>query len=581
MECYTAQWKDGIPFSPWCRGAVSTLAAAQFEKVISVTTAAEGLIRVLEEGRLEWIFSVPGVDNLPFFEALQRSALANVLVRSEATAGHAADAFMRVSGRSAVAFTTAGPGATNALTAVGEAWASGSAFLHITTTVPSRFGRASRSRGLPHYNPHQLEMFSLLAKVARHCGDVTSLLPTARECIRALAEPPFAPVHLEIPYDLLTAELPELDVVEADVDGDTQADLRRIEQAARLIEAAERPCIWAGSGSLRAAPAVLALAERLGAPVLITHSAKRRWPQPGHPLVVTYPPHEPAVQGLLEGSDVVLAIGSDLDAMMTKSFSIQLPTTLIRVDVSAERMEENYRAHLALVGRAEVIVPLLTDAVRTRGTHAAGTARAEETRRQVREHLADEGRGTLPIRFLDALDQALPGDSVVACDMAVAGYWAAGYLPLAPRRQLVYPIGWGTLGFGLPAAIGSAFAAYGRRVACVAGDAGLLYAVGELATVAEHRLPITVVVVDDQGYGMLRYAAVSRYGRSFAVDLESPDYAGIARAMGIPAWSAPLESPEMPSILREATSVEGPALVHLIGALVPPRMAILVPASAR
>ena len=119
--------------------------------------------------------------------------------------------------------------------------------------------------------------------------------------------------------------------------------------------------------------------------------------------------------------------------------------------------------------------------------------------------------------------------------MAIAGYWAAGYLNLSPRRQLLYPMGGARSGSHFPASIGAAVGAIGRRTVCIVGDAGLLYAAGELATIAENQLPVTIIVNDDGGYGMLRFAGQARFGRDVGMTLRSPDFTALAASSGITA----------------------------------------------
>lgn len=544
-----------------------------------MTNAADALLNRLATLGVTTVFGIPGVDNLAFFEALDRSGARSVLVRHEATAGYAADAYFRVSGRPAVCFTTAGPGAANAVASMGEAWASGSGFLHMTTTVATTYGSTDRPRSLPHFHPRQIDLFRPLSKLALHCDDPAELADLGARCVAAMRMPPVSATYLEVPFDLLSSE------VDAGAGRSTDhepapvptASPDVIARAAGLLAGSVRPLIWAGSGSLGAVDDVIALAEALDAPVIITYSAKRRFSRADHPLVVAYPPHEPPVGELLESSDAVLVLGSDLDAMMTRQFALRFPAHLVHVDVEERHIAMNYPAAVAVVSTVEAAAPALLAPLR-RGRAVGvrdGRARAEAARRDTRAGLADDGRGPLPERFLAALDAALPDDAVVVCDMTVPGYWTAGYLPLASRRQLLYPIGWGTLGFGLPAAIGAAVAAPHNRTLCVAGDAGFLYAAGELATVAEQGLSLTLVVVDDGGYGMLRYAANARFGRTFSVDLASPDFAAVGRAFAIPTWSASLDEADLPKIMREAVDLQGPSMVVLSGALVPPRMALL------
>jgi thiamine pyrophosphate-dependent acetolactate synthase large subunit-like protein len=551
-----------------------------------MTTAAEAVVERLESLGVEVVFGIPGVDNLAFFDALDRSSIRCVLVRHEATAGFAADAWFRITGRPAVCFTTAGPGATNALTAMGEAWASGSTFLHMTTAVSTAYGAPLPPRGLPHYHPHQRSQFDSLVTEAVHCSDPNELAETVERVLSSLGRPPHRSGFLEVPSDLLGAPVDVIPSPGTDVKGaETQSDLHSqgiidswsISSARAILAAAQRPLVWAGSGAVRDAAGVMSLAEALSAPVIVTHSAKRGFGHFDHPLVVAYPPHEPAVAALVESSDAVLVLGSDLDAMMTMQFRLALPAPMIQVDVESDHIGMQYPVEVAIVGTVAAAVAALREQADWRSVHRSskGAARAAEAREATLASIATDSTTESARVLLGAIDAALPSDGIAVCDMSIAGYWAAGLLNLAPNRQLLYPIGWGTLGFGIPAAIGAASARPGTRTICIAGDAGASYALGDLATIAQEGLPITLVVADDGGYGMLRFAAEQRFGRTFATNLMAPDYAAVARAFGIAAWTDDFGSTTLPETIGRALMHPDPTVVHVRGALVPPKMALL------
>ena len=297
--------------------------------------------------------------------------------------------------------------------------------------------------------------------------------------------------------------------------------------AARLIEAAERPLIWAGSGAIDAGPQVARLAERIGAPVITTYGAAGILPS-HHPAALGMPPHVEPVGRLWDEADLVISVGSDLDGVQTQNFAMPQPPRLIAINLDPVDATKNYSADVVLDRPAGESCDELAGMLRERdGADLDGLGR------QVRA----EACGTLDsraLRFLDAMRFAVPDEAVVVADMCIPGYWLAGFHTPAAPRKLQIPLGWGTLGYAFPASIGAALAGVGPVVA-IAGDGGFMYACGELATVAQERIPLTTVIVDDGGYGMLRYdqdkAGSDRYG----VDLTTPDFEALAGAFGIRA----------------------------------------------
>ena len=288
--------------------------------------------------------------------------------------------------------------------------------------------------------------------------------------------------------------------------------------AVAAIDGARRPLIWAGGGARDAGDAVRALAERLSAPVLTTYGAAGILP-PGHPALVGLPPHVEAAGRLWDEADVVIAIGSDLDGVQTQNFAQPQPETLIAISLEAPT---NYRVDVHVAADASAAAELAEAVAPRDDARDLAAVRAD----------ACSGLDASALRFLDAMRFAVPADANVVVDMCIPGYWMAGfYTPSAPRRLQV-PLGWGTLGYAFPAALGAALTDTGPTVA-LCGDGGFLFACGELATMAQEEIPLTVVIVDDGGYGMLRYDQVRAGAETFGVDLHTPDFEAMAASFGV------------------------------------------------
>lgn len=241
--------------------------------------------------------------------------------------------------------------------------------------------------------------------------------------------------------------------------------------------------------------------------------------------------HIPAVGRLWDKADVVVAVGSDFDGMNTQNWTMPPPASLIAINIDPVDAEKNYRPKITLVGDSSATVERLTEAL----TQRPGITELEGQLHTVR---ADgcrslDGRA---LRFLDALSFGLPPDAQVLCDMCIPGYWTAGFYDFTQPRKLQYPVGWGTLGFAFPAGLGAALCDDQPTVA-ICGDGGFLFACGELATVAQERIPLTTVIVDDGGYGMLRYDQQQAGTEPFGVDLKTPDFVALAQSFGLYAES--------------------------------------------
>jgi len=365
------------------------------------------------------------------------------------------------------------------------------------------------------------------------------------------------PVYLEVPTDLLSADAAPGDATRNT--GVRPLYCGEVDSAVALLEGAERPVIWAGGGALGIADEVDALARVLGAPVLTTFGAAGLL-APDHPCRVGMPPHVEAAGRLWDEADVVIAVGSDLDGTDTQNWAQPQPPHLIAINVDREDATKNYRADAVL----PELGPLL-ERLAPRGEPEMVARRIAAVRAEACQQLDADA-----LRFLDAVCFAVPDDAVLVCDMCIPGYWIAGFHTFAHPRRLQYPIGWGTLGFAFPAGLGAALAGTGPAVV-ICGDGGFLFACGELATVAQERIPLTTVIVDDGGYGMLRYDQELAGHEPYGVDLHTPDFAALATAFGVRAETVESLGDEFGEALaRHVADPEPSVLVARAPALVPP-----------
>lgn len=532
-------------------------------------TGAEAVVAALEALGVEVAFGLPGVHNLALWRALDGSAIRLVGVRHEQAAAYAADGYARSAGRLGVALTTTGPGAANTLGAVGEAWASRSPVLVIATDIPTTVRRPGVWRGALHEASDQGAMF---APVVKHVGRARTAAALAGEVVHAAQqalEAPSRPAYLEVPTDLLSAPVPGPAAPQSwGPPAATALDETAVAVALEAVEAAERPLLWVGGGAVAAdaGGAVALLAERLAAPVITTYAARGLLPR-DHPCLVAAPPHVPEVGALWDDADLVLAIGSDLDGMMTQGWIMPAPPSLVAVNVDGADAAKSYAPDVLIEADAREAVAALAERTAAREGLGGLARRLGELHRAVRTGLA--ASDPEPLAFLDAVAAALPDDAVLVCDMCIPGYWLGGFhAPPGPRRML-YPLGWGTLGCAFPQALGAALAGSGPAVS-VSGDGGFLYASAELATAAQEGLPLTAVIVDDGGYAMLRYDQELRGDPHVGVDLLTPDFEAMAASFGVRAETVEGLGADFGAALARHVARDGPSVLVARASLRPP-----------
>jgi len=535
-------------------------------------SVAAGVLEILGAAGAEVAFGLPGVHNLAFWDP-EAGAFPIVGVRHEQAAVFAADGNARVTGVPGVALVTTGPGAANAVAAFGEAAASGSPVVLVASEVATRWRQPGRCRPVLHSSRDQAGLFAPLAKETFSAADPVGAMEAVAAAIDAAMSSPRGPVYVGIPTDVASAPAPTARP-ERRVAAAVGPDPEAIEELVRLVDASGSVVFWAGGGVIQAGAedALRRVAELLDAPVVTTFAGRGALPA-GHRCAVDAPAHEPEVSRLLAGADLVVVAGSDLAGMDTANFSVPLGERRATVNCDPAAMDSDYRFDLQIVAdigaTLEALAARLEAGGRAPGTDACPAAAVTAAVRDRLRSTPPEAEG---LGFAEAVDDALPPDGVVVADMAVAGYWVGGYSRFRRSRSLLYPVGWGTLGFALPAALGAARS--GRPTLAVCGDGGLAMVVGELATAVQQRLGLVVVVVDDGGYGMLRFDQARSGTAPCGVDLVGPDWVGLAGAYGVDAIRArpgPGLSGAISAALEQAGMQRSPRLVVVEARLHPPR----------
>lgn len=536
--------------------------AAQTEAALNPPPGRNGgdlVVETLSGLGATTVFGLPGQHALGMFDALRRSSLQYVGLRVENNAGFAADAYGRVTGEAAPLLLSTGPGALTSLAALQEARAASAPVLAISSQIPTA-GLGGGRHGYLHELPDQQASFRGVVKSV-HTVRTPSQIPSAIAAAwESALTAPHGPVWVEIPQDVLLAET-SLPVVTA-MDATPEDVVPRPELTAlagHLLSTADRPAIIAGGGVVRADASgkLRLLAERLNAPVVTTFGGKGAFPWE-HPLSLQSWLEDRHTTDFLEDADVLLVVGSGLGELSSNYHTFKPRGRVIQIEADLGKLESNHPA-LGIHADARLALSALLETVEER-PDASAADRVTSVLAQVADRIAGQEL-TLEQDVLAAVRRALPATSPSFWDMTILAYWAWSAFDPRGTNTMHSAQGAGGLGYGFPAALGAAAADPSRPVLAVSGDGGALYSIAELATAKQYGLPVTWLIVDDGGYGILREYMTDAFGQATATELSRPDYVALAESFGVPGT---LTSPEtLEADLAEALAAPGPSVVVL------------------
>jgi acetolactate synthase I/II/III large subunit len=513
---------------------------------------ADVLVECLYRAGARVLFGMPGSHSATIYDALaQQGKIRTILIRNEQAGAFAADGYARVTGQPGIICTTAGPGATNALSGIAEAWADSMPVLLISGQV--NHDRLHEECG----NYHEIDLEGIFRPCTKF---VATLMANERipdlvgHAWRALTTGRRRPAALMLPQDLMAASANQAAYEEtATTNEEPEIDLPDVQAAVALLARARRPVLLAGGGAVwaDAGGEVHALARRLDCPIITTLNGKGIIDE-REPLSLGHARSFKARVALPE-ADLLLAVGCRFTEVFTWFRTMEFPKTIVQIDIDPGQIGINYPATVGLVADAKsALRKILADLPSACDSDWSEIWSFAQAAPRIR-----------PEWLIDILRAELPEDGVVFTDASEMGYRMHFDYPAYAPRTFFYPSNYIALGWALPAAIGAAVALPDRPIISVSGDGGLVMTAQELATAVRYRLKVTAIVHNDSAYGAIRHIQRKKHaGRYLDTDLNNPDFVKLSQAYGVPGARAS-DADAFRRELRAALGREGPSLIEV------------------
>jgi acetolactate synthase I/II/III large subunit len=533
--------------------------------------AVDALMECLKAEGVDVVFGLPGGANLPTYDAFYDAGIRHILVRHEAGGGHAAEGYAKATGKVGVSLATSGPGATNLITPITDAMMDSVPVVFITGQV--------RTELLGTDGFQEADTIGITMPVVKHSFMIQHPLElprTIHEAFHLARTGRPGPVVVDIPQDLSRADIPYEPVDDVHLPGyqpTTEGNQKQIKLAAKALANSRRPVIYAGGGVISADAAAelteLATADRF--PVTCTVMGLGGFPGTHDQWLGMLGMHGTRTANYaMDEADLIVAIGARFDDRITGKLSEFAPRAkFIHIDVDPAEISKNVPAHIPIVGDAKNILPRLTAEYRAL---EADPGRLEEwwTRigkwqeRHPLTYTDSTDSEIKPQYMVEALYEATAGDAIVVSDVGQHQMWTAQRYHFAKPRRWINSGGLGTMGFGLPAAMGAQVGCPEDTVVCVAGDGSVQMNMQELATCAEEKIPIKVFIMNNGYLGMVRQWQELFWDRRYShVDMgQYPDFVKLADAYGATGIRLTDKS-TLVADMRKALATEGPVVVDV------------------
>jgi acetolactate synthase-1/2/3 large subunit len=533
--------------------------------------AVDAVMECLKAEGVDVVFGYPGGANLPTYDAFVDAGIRHVLVRHEAGGGHAATGYAKATGKVGVALGTSGPGATNLVTPIMDAMMDSVPVVFITGQV--------RTELLGTDGFQEADILGITMPAVKHSWMIQHPLEIPRvlhEAFHVARTGRPGPVVVDIPTDLSKADIPYEPVTDVHLPGyqpTTEGNVKQIRQAAKALASSRRPVIYAGGGVILANAAAelteFATSDRF--PITNTLNGLGGFPAPHEQWLGMLGMHGTrAANYAMDEADLICAIGARFDDRITGKLSEFAPRAkFIHIDIDPAEISKNVPAHIPIVGDAKNILTKLVNEYRALD---ADSSRLDEWWQRIHEwqerhplaYKDSSDTEIKPQRAIQAIYEATGGDAIVTSDVGQHQMWAAQYYNFAKPRRWINSGGLGTMGFGLPAAMGAQVGCPDETVICITGDGSVQMNSQELATCVANRIPVKVLILNNGYLGMVRQWQELFWDNRYShVDMgQSPDFVKLAEAYG--ATGLRLSNKEtLVDDLRTAIATDGPVVVDI------------------
>jgi acetolactate synthase-1/2/3 large subunit len=533
--------------------------------------AVDALMECLKAEGVDVVFGLPGGANLPTYDAFYDAGIRHILVRHEAGGGHAAEGYAKATGKVGVALGTSGPGATNLVTPICDAMMDSVPVVFLTGQV--------RTELLGTDGFQEADTIGITMPIVKHSFMIQHPLELPRsihEAFHIARSGRPGPVVVDIPQDLSRADIPYKPVTDVHLPGyqpTTEGNQKQIRLAAKALANSRRPVIYAGGGVISADAAAelteLGTSDRF--PVTCTVMGLGGFPAPHEQWLGMLGMHGTrAANYAMDEADLIVAIGARFDDRITGKLSEFAPRAkFIHIDIDPAEISKNVPAHIPIVGDAKNILPRLTAEYRAL---AADPSRLDEWWSRIhtwqeRHPLSYEDSKDSEIKpqyLIQALYDATGGDAIVTSDVGQHQMWTAQYFHFNEPRRWINSGGLGTMGFGLPAAMGAKVGCPDETVICVAGDGSVQMNMQELATCAQEGIAIKVFIMNNGYLGMVRQWQELFWDKRYShVDMgQYPDFVRLAEAYGATGMRFE-DKNTLVSDIKDALATNGPVLVDI------------------
>jgi acetolactate synthase I/II/III large subunit len=533
--------------------------------------AVDALMECLKAEGVDVVFGLPGGANLPTYDAFYDAGIRNILVRHEAGGGHAAEGYAKATGKVGVSLGTSGPGATNLVTPICDAMMDSVPVVFITGQVQTHL--------LGTDGFQEADTIGITMPIVKHSFMIQHPLEiprTVHEAFHVARSGRPGPVVVDIPSDLSRADIAYEPVQDVHLPGyqpTTTGNQKQIRLAAKALANARRPVIYAGGGvvAANASPQLVELATVDKLPVTCTVMALGAFPAPHEQWLGMLGMHGTRTANYaMDEADLIIAVGARFDDRITGKLSEFAPRAkFIHIDIDPAEISKNVPAHIPIVGDAANILPRLTAEYRALDPDPARLDEWWSRIRtwQERHPLRYEDSGDSEIKpqyMVRALYEATGGEAIVTSDVGQHQMWAAQYYDFPASRRWINSGGLGTMGFGLPAAMGAKVGCPDQTVVCIAGDGSVQMNAQELATCSQEGIAIKVFIMNNNYLGMVRqWQELFWDHRYSSVDMgQWPDFVKLADAYGATGIRL-TDKGTLVDDMREALATPGPVLVDV------------------